>query len=185
MKKCYRCKIDKDENEFALSSTKKDGRQGRCKQCSKEYNLQRRLKNPEQERVKSRQYYADNIEKVRETHNQYYQRHRDNKRKAHKNDPRYEIWMHAKTRAKKYNLAFEITLEDIVIPDLCPILGIKLEVGEGKFHDGSPTLDRLLPERGYVKGNISVISYRANTIKSSGTLEEHEKICEYIKRNTT
>lgn len=64
-------------------------------------------------------------------------------------------------------------MKDIVIPDNCPVLGISLRSVYGeKQHDGSPTLDRFVPSLGYVKGNVSVISRKANTMKSNGSLVE-------------
>jgi hypothetical protein len=80
----------------------------------------------------------------------------------------------AKARAKKYGIPFSITVADVraVWPSdgRCPVLGIRLSrnVGRGPSAN-SPSLDRLFPERGYVPGNIAVISMRANLIKTSET----------------
>ena len=81
----------------------------------------------------------------------------------------YRMLTHAKHRAKKNNIPFDLNLEDIIIPEYCPLLGIKLEFG-GK--DAAPSLDRLLPHLGYVRGNILVISKRANTIKNNASIDE-------------
>lgn len=78
----------------------------------------------------------------------------------------------SKSRAKKKGFEHDIALEDIVIPDKCPLLGIPLIKGENSVHDNSPTLDRIDSTKGYVKGNVWVISYKANTIKSNATPEE-------------
>lgn len=71
------------------------------------------------------------------------------------------------------------------IPELCPILGIKLRhaVGEKTGQDCSPSFDRVKPEFGYVTGNVRIISFRANRIKSNGTAEEHRKIAAYIENH--
>lgn len=58
---------------------------------------------------------------------------------------------------------------------------MKLEPGDGKPRDASPSLDRFKPEFGYVPSNIVVISNRANMIKSVGTAEEHEKIAAWMR----
>jgi len=86
-----------------------------------------------------------------------------------KNNPEKLLFTHAKYRAKKYNLPFEIKIEDIFIPKYCPLLGIKLEcnAGTGSIKNNSPTLDKIIPEMGYIKGNIWVISWKANRIKSN------------------
>lgn len=88
----------------------------------------------------------------------------------------YTILHNALARAKRHGLAFNIDLSDIVIPVVCPVLGIPLVRGIGKIHYGSPSLDRVRPRLGYVKGNVRVISHRANTLKRDSTLAEMEKV---------
>lgn len=89
----------------------------------------------------------------------------------------------AKKRANKKGLAFNIDRSDISIPDTCPILGIQLVVGGQGMKDSSPTLDRIENKLGYVHGNVSVISYRANRIKSDATLDELIAITQYIRKH--
>lgn len=91
-----------------------------------------------------------------------------------------------KYRAKKHGRPFSITIADVVIPTVCPILGIPLrkQVGQHPRPD-SPSLDCVIPALGYVPGNVQVISYRANCIKNDGTAEEHEAIVAYIRRFTS
>lgn len=87
----------------------------------------------------------------------------------------------AAQRAREKGIPFEISEADISIPERCPVLGIPLlPVGSGA-QAGSPTLDRLVPELGYVPSNVVVISYRANTIKSYGTALEHEQIAAWMR----
>lgn len=93
--------------------------------------------------------------------------------------------MYARRRAKNHNIIFNIKISDVVVPEFCPVLGIKLKPTKNHLSDTSPTLDRIDPRLGYVKGNICVISNRANRIKSDGTIEEHEKIIQYIKNLTS
>ena len=100
-----------------------------------------------------------------------------------KENPKIGLMHGAKTRAKKLGLDFNLTYEDIVIPEFCPILGTKLERGEGKPTPNSPTLDRIIPSLGYVKGNVRVISHRANTIKNDATIEELEAVIRYIRES--
>jgi len=85
----------------------------------------------------------------------------------------------ARSRAKAKNIPFNLLLEDVVIPKLCPVLGIPLILGNGGTSDNSPTLDRIIPELGYIKGNIAVISWRANRIKSNATPAEIFKVWQY------
>jgi hypothetical protein len=97
---------------------------------------------------------------------------------------RYVMLHSARARAQKKGLPFNLELDDIVIPDACPVLGIPLEPGTRKVHWNAPTLDRIHLDQGYVKGNIVVISWRANFIRSNATLDELEKVLAYSKEIT-
>jgi hypothetical protein len=88
----------------------------------------------------------------------------------------------ARARARKRGLSFELTLDDIVIPDVCPVFGMPLVKSKGSVSDDSPTLDRKDPSKGYVKGNVWVISYRANMLKSNATSAELLRVAEVIKQ---
>jgi len=92
-----------------------------------------------------------------------------------------KLFFAAKVRAKKYSVPFSIELSDIMVPTNCPVLGIPLIMGDKYAHDNSPSLDRIIPELGYVKGNIMVISHKANTIKSNANVEELEKVFLFYK----
>jgi hypothetical protein len=82
----------------------------------------------------------------------------------------------ARCRALRDGIPFTILPEDIVIPEFCPVLGLRLERAKGKATASSPSLDKIIPSLGYVRGNIWVISHRANTLKHDATLEELEKL---------
>lgn len=98
-----------------------------------------------------------------------------------KNPEKY-ILQSAKSRAKARYLEFNITLEDIVIPSHCPVLGIPIIIQAGKGASyNSPSLDRIDNRFGYVKGNVQVISWRANNLKSDGSLEEFKKLVEFLE----
>ena len=84
----------------------------------------------------------------------------------------YNMWSNAKRRALKSGVPFNIDIEDIFVPEMCPILGIPLSVNANVPSDSSPSLDRVNPVLGYTKDNINVISYRANRLKNSFTHEE-------------
>lgn len=88
-----------------------------------------------------------------------------------------------KTRCKKLGIPFNLEESDIIIPEYCPVLGIKLEICAKQSKGSSPSVDRLIPKLGYTKGNIRVISRRANTIKNDATIDEHLKIVDYMREN--
>lgn len=82
----------------------------------------------------------------------------------------------SKMNAKKKGLQHTITIEDIVIPEICPILGIPLFVGDNIRCPNSPSLDRINSSKGYTKGNVQVISWRANDLKANASFEEIEAL---------
>lgn len=92
------------------------------------------------------------------------------------------LWRNARRRAINKGLVFEITEDDIIIPDVCPVFGIPIEVSAVGRTDGSPSLDRIRPERGYTKDNIVIVSWRANNIKKNASLWELEKLVEFYRR---
>lgn len=95
--------------------------------------------------------------------------------------PRLKMFLAAKARAKAKSLPFNISLDDIQIPETCPILGMPLISHEDKCDFDSPSLDRITPHLGYVKGNIQIISHKANTIKSNATLDELKAVTNYLQ----
>lgn len=89
-----------------------------------------------------------------------------------------------KKRAKENGLEFNLTIDDIHIPAKCPVLGFPLVIG-GRLRSqiwNSPSLDRCDNTMGYVKGNVRVISHRANGLKSDATLDEIRRVARYMRR---
>lgn len=80
----------------------------------------------------------------------------------------------AKNRAKQKGLPFNITADDIEVVKFCPYLGIELKQNldaKGPAFS-SPTIDRIVPEKGYVKGNVQLISHKANAMKYNASIGE-------------
>ena len=98
----------------------------------------------------------------------------ENDRKRRLNNPEYFLWKAAKKRAKDKDLDFNIEVTDIIIPQFCPLLNIPIihKTGTGKRRAESPSLDRLDNSLGYVKGNILVVSWRANRLKADAEFQE-------------
>lgn len=91
----------------------------------------------------------------------------------------------AKYRAKKRGIEFTITPADVEMPSICPVLGIDIEHGNNDqsitARDCAPSLDRRDNKKGYIPGNVRVISWRANRIKNDATVEELEAILKYLR----
>lgn len=134
---------------------------GKCVACCRARDRARYAKR----RPHQKAYYEANKEKICAGA-------RAHSRKKHAADPRYKMLSSAKLRAKTYGRECTLRLEDIVIPKTCPLLGIPIVTGSRQVKNNSPTIDRKDSTKGYVPGNVWVISWRANRIKSDATLAE-------------
>ena len=92
------------------------------------------------------------------------------------------MFINVRSKAKSRGQEFNLDFTDIMIPATCPLLGIPLYRGKGRAHDGSPTLDRIDSTKGYLKGNVWVISEKANRIKTNATLQELEAVAKNWRR---
>jgi hypothetical protein len=86
----------------------------------------------------------------------------------------------ARRRARRLKLPFSITEADIIVPSHCPVFGTPLVFGDANDHQNSPSIDRFKPDLGYVPGNICVISYRANELKRNATVEELQRLIQWM-----
>lgn len=164
-----------EKNKEAITARKKES--------SKAY----REKNKEHLKAKRKEYYLKNKETI-------CARTKANKKHKYSIDPALDLakqkqWKienqekyllsSAKSRAKKNGTTFDISADDIHIPKFCPYLGIELK----PFSEwSSPSLDKIDPSLGYVKGNIQVISLLANTMKSSASIDQLITFAENVLR---
>ena len=82
-----------------------------------------------------------------------------------------------------FNTINNLDSSDFLIPNKCPVFNIPFKLGNFSDRATHPSVDRIIPSLGYTKGNIKIISYRANQLKSNGTLDEFRKILTYMKIN--
>ena len=98
-----------------------------------------------------------------------------------KRNPERRLLSSAKQRAKTKGIDFDLVLEDIVIPEYCPISGVKLVQGYEDTNT-SPSLDRIDNTLGYIRGNIHVISNRMNIVKRDASLVELKQLVKYLEK---
>ena len=96
----------------------------------------------------------------------------------HVHELKQTLFKLAKKRALKKGLEFNIELKDIHIPKRCPILKVPL-ICSTRY---SPSIDRIYPDKGYVKGNIAIISTLANSMKANATPKELLIFAKNIKK---
>ena len=85
-----------------------------------------------------------------------------------------------KANAIRVGYSWELDFADVIWNEICPILGIQLDYFAHYAQENSPSFDQIDAGLGYVKGNVHIISWRANRIKNNGTAEEHRKIADYL-----
>ena len=164
-KTCRKC-VNKARREF--------------KQQHPDYRESENRKNREREKGRraiyeaQKRYYSKNPEKMTEKSKRQWEKV--------KNQIPLKLLYSCRVRASQKSLPFNLSVEDVIVPEICPVLGIPLVIGKNQTHCGSPTIDRVVPSKGYVRGNICVISHRANTIKNDATLQELEKVLKYVKK---
>lgn len=117
--------------------------------------------NPERRKEIARDWVRNNPDKVKK----YYDSYR-------RDTPTKYLYCLAKGRAKRKGMDFTIEVCDVGdVPTDCPLLGIPIDSyhEEQKYH---PSIDRIDSTKGYVKGNVMIISHRANMLKNNATSEE-------------
>lgn len=166
-KLCSKCGYNKKLSDFKIvkDASCRSGwyYRGMCRAC---------------EEIQRKEYKA-NFSLERKAH--YLKSKRESAKKNRLLNPQRQMLHAAKLRSKLKQIDFNLELNDIIIPEVCPVLGIKLAISEQTKSDNSPSLDRIDNAKGYVKGNVQVISWRANHIKTDATLSELEKVVAYVK----
>lgn len=104
---------------------------------------------------------------------------KDNVRSYAARHPERKLVQWAKQRAKRTGVEFDLTHDDVTVPDLCPVFGTPLVPGDG---DNAPTLDRIRNTEGYVRGNVVVVSMRANRMKSDSSVAELRALADFYER---
>ncbi len=157
--RCRVCKVNKHISGYFKDKAYACGHETRCKKC-KPVRVATPARRAREAAYKRRpEIYARTVETLRAW--------------RHTEGGRIRIMIRcARDRAREQGIAFDITPADLSIPEICPLLDMPITFGRGKLHAASPSLDRIDPKLGYVRGNVWVISYRANAIKQNATADE-------------
>jgi hypothetical protein len=158
MKICTKCLIEKNLSEFYLAKGASDGHTYNCKSCYAAYR--------ESKREQARIYMS----KLRET-----RKDELNAKKRefwNKQDFRKKLICQVRARAKTRGFDFDLEINDIPYTEICPLLGCKLIPGTQHDYEYTHSLDRIDPTKGYIKGNVWVMSKKANSMKNNASKEE-------------
>ena len=179
---CSACKQVKEISVFYKNRRSRDGYACECKECQALYDKKYYEKNKEKITARVNKYRQENNEAVKIRKANYRQRTK-RKRPSILN----ALLSNARERAKLKKLPFDLTMEwiETVVVSHCPITLEPLDrardqVVDGKPGPNSPSIDKIIPELGYVQSNCAIISHRGNMIKSNGTIDEHIRTVQYI-----
>lgn len=127
----------------------------------------------------------ENMDKANKGSSTWHNNNKEWNRQYDLNHPIMRMVIRAKQNAKKRGLEFSITETDIERVTHCPIYGIELSyTNKNKKQDNSASLDRVDNNKGYIPGNVKIISSKANTEKRNLTLVQLELIKQYILNNS-
>ena len=206
MKKCTSCEVEFPATSEFFNNRKqsKDGFEYKCRTCGKDRTNRKSAKSvrleaekiagvrecdmchelkpfPEFYKQKGGKRFST-IRNCKECHKRY---QREQRVRNNSSDVEYhsirENLNGARKRAKKYGYPFDIVIEDLMpFPTHCEIFDIELTYGENNKHSGA-SLDKVIPSLGYVKGNVKIISSRANNMKGDSTLDDLKNMIQYIE----
>lgn len=162
-------------------------RSAKCFDCRAEYFHARYEKKKGKHNAQAAAWKAANKEKRDQYAKAYREANRDKQRAYNRSYVALNRRMlkSAQYRAEQEGLPFNLDESDVVVPSHCPVLGIPLQRCRGRgFNPNSPSLDKIVPELGYVKGNVRVISLRANALKKDATPAELRAVADYAERET-
>lgn len=165
---CKRCGAQEMPDQMASPSV--------CRSCESARHRAYYKARPERSRLATDTWRKSNPEKVAAGNSRRRAEHFDK-----------FLFRIAKRRAAVRGLEFTITLQDVRIPEVCPVLGLVLSTDRQGRRKGfplpfTPTLDRIDNTKGYVPGNVAVISWRANELKKDATLDELEKVLLWVRQ---
>ena len=168
---CSNCKTLKPLEDYQ-KGTGKYQKRAQCKLCCKLlYDTPERLAKNKIKRALKRK---ENPE--------YRERERFLAKKGNHDNPIRYLLRSAKSRAKSRNLEFNITEKDLILPEFCPLLNLPLQTNNEKKQHNSYSIDRIDSTKGYVPGNVWIISTRANILKNNSTIKELELLVTNLKK---
>lgn len=158
-KTCSMCKETKPFSEYHLCKSRNYRPNPYCKECSRTYRRERYARNKRVMRLQQKEMYSGPEGRLRYLINR------------------------SRSRAKEEGIEHTITVEDLHMPEVCPYLKIPftLEWGKGQLRTNA-SIDRIDPSKGYIPGNVQIISRAANTMKSDASEEELVQFAKSVLR---
>lgn len=181
-KTCSKCKVCRPRSEMCKDARSLTGLSSWCLECMRA--MQRAYNRTPEYRQKRREYKSCADVREKRSAEARTPAYREKARARYRTPERWALVavQSIRKRSERKGLEFDLTVDDLAdIPTHCPVLGIPIQIGSDTAHDNSPSVDRIDPAKGYVRGNIAIISNRANMIKNNGTIDEHMRIVAWMR----
>jgi hypothetical protein len=145
-------------------------------------------KDPARKKAYQAAWYQRNKERTKEARAAWgkanNEKRREYVRRWEERHPREYMIQKSKHNAKSRGIEHTITVTDLEWPTHCPVLGIELAYDrkrKGPRRYNYASLDRKDNAKGYVPGNVFIISWWANRLKHDMTIQEVEQLLSYMK----
>jgi len=165
---CRKCSSNIPETDWYYSVR---GRDSMCKTCRKNYRKELKREN-------TKKYISERKEHYKHLNDEWRKNNPDYQKEWTKKCPESQLLRSARQRAKEKGMECTITQNDINIPELCPVFKVPFLKGT----EYAPSLDRIDNIKGYIPGNVIVVSRKANVMKNNGTLQDLKMLVEYYSK---
>lgn len=186
IKKCNKCKIEKPITEFIKNKQCKNGYGNTCKSCQNLYSKEWKQNHAEEISIKGKIKYAETQGK------QVKERLEERKRKYPLRIRCQILRSGMSDRSKLKNLSFDkeyftvnYLMERLGNNPKCECCGKILDISykfDKKFHDDSPSIDRVNSKLGYIKNNVAILCWRCNKVKQDSIPSELRIVADFIDR---
>ena len=128
---------------------------------------------PYVDKEKAKQYHKDyNREYMKKSRLENPEKFKAREKKWRESNRLQSLIYSTKQTAKKKGLNHDISIEDLIQVEMCPLTGILIDWGCSGRHLSNPSIDRIDPSKGYVKGNVEIMSCLGNSMKNAATREQ-------------
>lgn len=180
---CSKCEKNKPIELFVKNKTCKNGRSNVCKECQNNYSREYRKGNQDYLYKKRINYYNGGKESEKKLRAQ---RKQENPLKIRCQYLKAGMRDRARKKKLDYDKDFfsvEYLMKRLSDNPYCECCNTLLDIGfkeDRKFHDNSPSMDRVDSTKGYTKDNVAILCWRCNKHKQDATSEELRMIADFM-----
>lgn len=191
VKTCRCCQAQVTFENGVKDKTKSGGFVAICKSCNYQRVLRWKKLNPGKVKESRKREQKNKSASAKARQKEWTKKWYWNKRNSSLKDKLQISLSAAKGRAKKLKVLFDLDVDYLlsIATENCPVDGLPMDwdmrlVADKKATDRSPSLDRITPSLGYVRGNVKFIAHKWNVWKSNMLRSDLEMIIAYAQKHT-